>query len=62
MGMFQYLMGIFLITIDDINYTVTMENENDNIDISRLFIGHNSIILFFNGFYFKNASEIAYLM
>ena len=37
---FQYLMGCILITIDDVNYTVTMENENDNIDISRLFIVH----------------------
>ena len=39
-GVFQYLMGSVLVTIDDVNYTVTMENENDNIDISRLFIIH----------------------
>ena len=40
MGMFQYLLGSVLITIDDVNYTATIETEITIIDILRLFIGH----------------------
>ena len=39
-GEFQYLIGSVLITIDDVNYTATIETEITIIDILRLFIGH----------------------